>query len=92
MVLSSKRVGSVFYLEVAVSHVCDFALKQAIDVENGSVEQASLPTLRQRSRQSHFHFLNVGMENLVVLTVGVLLCCWKRVFVCLESSTWSHVR
>lgn len=61
MVLSRASAWGLFVdLEVAVAHVFDFALKQAIDVKNGSVELASLHTLRQRSRP-HSNFLYLGL-------------------------------
>ncbi|CAM9639467.1 unnamed protein product [Ectocarpus sp. 6 AP-2014] len=61
----------IFVLEVQVSHFCDFALKQAIKVDSGGVELVKLPQLKHKSRRSHFHFVNLGTENLVVHCWGV---------------------
>lgn len=58
-----------FVLEVTVSHFCDFALKQEINVAAGRVEMISLPKLKRKSRRSHFHFVNLGTEHLVIY-------CW----------------
>ncbi|CAN0028833.1 unnamed protein product [Ectocarpus sp. 4 AP-2014] len=62
----------VFVLEVMISHFCDFALKQDINVEAGGVELVLLPRLRRKTRRSHYHFLNLGTENLMVF-------CWGAV-------------
>lgn len=56
----------VFVLEVTVSHFCDFALMRDIHVAPGCVELVSLPRLKRNSRRSHYHFVNLGTENLVV--------------------------
>ncbi|CAM9816302.1 unnamed protein product [Scytosiphon promiscuus] len=62
-----KRVeGGVFVLEVTVSHFCDFALKRNIEVGLGCVELVKLNKLKHGSRQGHFHFVNLGTEELVV--------------------------
>lgn len=53
-------------LQVTVSHFCDFALKQYINVDGRSVELIELPRLRHKSRRSHFHFVNLGTDELVV--------------------------
>lgn len=57
--------GGVFVLEVAVPHFCDFALSQDIGVPPGCVEVVPLPKLQGKPRRSHFHFVNLGGENLV---------------------------
>ncbi|CAM9996359.1 unnamed protein product [Scytosiphon promiscuus] len=62
--------GGVFVLEVAVSHFCDFALKQDIHVDDGSVEVVELAKLKRKSRRAHYHFVNLGTENLVVYCWG----------------------
>ena len=56
----------VFVLEAQVSHFCDFALAQEISVDTGGVELIKLPKLKHKSRQSHYHFVNLGTQNLVV--------------------------
>lgn len=58
--------GGVFVLEVKVSHFCDFALSRDVTVDDGCVELVPLPKLKRESRQSHFHFVNLGAENIVV--------------------------
>lgn len=63
---SIVRAEDVFVLEVTVSHFCEFALKQVVAVDPGCVELVSLPTLSRKSRRSHYHFLNLGQEDLLV--------------------------
>lgn len=58
--------GGVFVLEVTVSHFCDFALEREFKVDPGMVELFSLPSLQRESRRSHYHFMNLGTEDLVV--------------------------
>lgn len=58
--------GGVFVLEVSVSHFCDFALEREFRVDPGNVELFSLPSLQRKSRRSHYHFMNLGTEDLVV--------------------------
>lgn len=58
--------GGVFVLEVEVSHFCDFALCRDVAVEDGCVESVPLPKLKRESRKSHYHFVNLGAENIVV--------------------------
>lgn len=58
--------GGVFVLEVAVKHFCEFALREMIDVGAGCAEPVPLPKLRFKSRESHYHFVNLGTRNLVV--------------------------
>ncbi|CAM9855156.1 unnamed protein product [Ectocarpus sp. 12 AP-2014] len=64
--------GGVFVLEVAVPHFCDFALSQGISVPPGCMEIVALPKLKGKPRRSHFHFVNLGEENL-------LAHCWGAV-------------
>ena len=58
--------GGVFVLEVTVSHFCHFALRRDFQVDPGMVELFALPSLQHESRRSHYHFMNLGTEDLVV--------------------------
>ncbi|CAN0145039.1 unnamed protein product [Scytosiphon promiscuus] len=62
----NKAEGGVFVLEVTVSHFCDFALKQNIEVSIGGVEPVELPRLKHKSRRGRYHFVNLGAETLVI--------------------------
>ncbi|CAB1108903.1 unnamed protein product [Ectocarpus sp. CCAP 1310/34] len=57
--------GRDFFLEVKISHFCDFGLSQAIDVEVGYTELIELPKKMFSSRKTHYHFANLGTKPLV---------------------------
>lgn len=62
--------GGVFVLEVEVSHFCDFALGRDVTVDDGCVELVPLPKLKRESRLFHYHFVNLGPENIVIHVWG----------------------
>ncbi|CAM9772201.1 unnamed protein product [Ectocarpus sp. 13 AM-2016] len=74
--------GGVFVLEVAVPHFCDFARLQDISVPPGCMEIVPLPQLKGKPRRSHFHFVNLGEENLVAH-------CWGAVK---KTGFWNFFR
>ncbi|CAN0152417.1 unnamed protein product [Ectocarpus sp. 4 AP-2014] len=62
----SQTEAGVFFLEVTVKHFCDFGLRQQFNVGVGGVELVELPRVRFKHKQSHYHFANLGTEDLVV--------------------------
>ncbi|CAM9666415.1 unnamed protein product [Pylaiella littoralis] len=62
--------GGIFVLKVTVKHFCEFALRQTIDVKAGHAEPVPLPKLRFKSRESHYHFVNLGTQHLMVRCWG----------------------
>lgn len=66
-----RLAGGVFALEVALSHFCDFALRQDVNVRPGEFKLVPVPRLKHESRKSHYQFFNLGSETLVVHLWGV---------------------
>lgn len=58
--------GGVFVLELTLSHFCGFALCQNVTVDAGCVKLVPVPKLKHESRQSHYNFVNLGTQHLVV--------------------------
>ncbi|CAM9920482.1 unnamed protein product [Ectocarpus sp. 4 AP-2014] len=58
--------GGVFVLELTLSHFCGFALCQNVMVDAGCVKLVPVPKLKHESRQSHYNFVNLGTQHLVV--------------------------
>ncbi|CAN0213189.1 unnamed protein product [Ectocarpus sp. 12 AP-2014] len=70
----------VFVLEVTVYHFCDFALKRGIEVDPGGVKLVEIPRLKRQTRRSHYQFVNLGTEDLVVYCWGAAAAVRKRGF------------
>ncbi|CAM9179736.1 unnamed protein product [Ectocarpus sp. 8 AP-2014] len=70
----------VFVVEVTVYHFCDFALKRGIEVDPGGVKLVEIPRAKRQSRRSHYQFVNLGTEDLVVHCWGAAAAVRKRGF------------
>ncbi|CAN0275498.1 unnamed protein product, partial [Laminaria digitata] len=62
--------GGDFVLEVKIKHFCDFGLGQKFNVGDGGAELVELPKLMCKSRKTHYHFVNLGTDTLVVHVWG----------------------
>lgn len=64
------KVEDSYVLEIELSHFCAFALKREVEVPLGGVELVPLLSLKRESRQSHYHFVNLGTQTLVIYYWG----------------------
>lgn len=62
----------VFCLEVMVKHFCKFGVGEKIDVQAGCLGLVELSNryFKNKSRESHYHFVNLGTEDLTLYIWG----------------------
>ncbi|CAM9679626.1 unnamed protein product [Ectocarpus sp. 13 AM-2016] len=65
-----QTIEGDFVLQVKIKHFCQFGLGQKFNVGDGCVELVELPKLMFKSRKTHYHFVNLGTEALVVHVWG----------------------